>query len=341
MRKIALIAAIFILVALLLTSPSPVRASPELILEPGFETIDNWTYSEPIDPDFTDGAQSSAWANRTGNSSYLFSAAAADIAKDAYCQILQSVDFTSIDTISFDTYLYADSPDYSARMLVGAAEVWTQAVPEVATEYMHQEVDVSGYTGSQDLIFRIYAVGNAPNSTMNCYFDNIKPWGSYSNPGRTAVSNDFTTFGAIVYMYGENFDTTGTYKVGYYDGGTAHDGVDGALLQTDTYTNGAGGVLAQSQCRPADYSTYNGQNASYGTWHAVVYKTGLDMPDSYNLVSKGDTAYAVADSFTVEEACIPEFPTVFAAVGVGGLCFGIYWRLKKRMRPGDKGSRGN
>ncbi len=130
-------------------------------------------------------------------------------------------------------------------------------------------------------------------------------------------------------MYGENFDTTGTYKVGYYDGGTAHDGANGTLRETDAYTDDADGILDPSQCRPADW---NLAGASYGTWHAVVYKTTGTMPNSYNLVSTGDTAYAVTDSFTVEEACIPEFPTVLAAIGVGGLCFGIYWWMRRRAK---------
>lgn len=329
MHKLALIVAVFSAVALLclLAYPSPARANPARIEAPGFETLDSyWQYSE-TDLDFTDGTLSPAWANKTGAYSYLMSVSLVDIAKNTYCQVKQSVaSFTPIDTISFDVSLYADSPDYTARMLVGAAEVWALAVPETATDYLHQEVDLSGYTGAQDLIFQIYAIGTAPNSTLTCYFDNIKIWGSYSGSGRTTVSNNFTTYGVSVYMYGENFDTSVTYKVGYYDGGTAHDGADGALLFTDSDTT-LDGIFNAFVIRPADYGA-----SSYGLWHAVVYKTTGDMPNSYNLVSKGDAAYTVTDSFTVDVECIPEFPTVFAAIGVGGLCSGIYWWMRRRAK---------
>ena len=128
-------------------------------------------------------------------------------------------------------------------------------------------------------------------------------------------------------MYGENFDTTGTYKVAYYDGGTNNDGVNGTKLQTDTYTDDTDGILDQCLCRPADYGS-----ASYGTWHAVVYKTTGTMPASYDLVSKADSAYAVTDSFTVQQAAIPEFPTVIASIVVAGICFGIFCWFRKRKR---------
>ena len=166
---------------------------------------------------------------------------------------------------------------------------------------------------------------------MDAYFDNIKIWGSYSNIARTTVSNDFTTYGVTVYMYGENFDTTGTYKVSYYDGGTDHSGDYGTQIEVDLYTNDPDGILDESQCRPTDWEI-GPPAASYGTWHAVVYKTTGDMPDSYNLVSKADTAYVVTDSFTVQSAAIPEFPTVLSAIGVAGLCFGIYWWMRKRAK---------
>ncbi len=80
--------------------PSPVRASPG-ILEPSFETVANWTYSE-TDADYS-GAQSGTWKTQGANS-YLFSSTGT-ISLNAYSQILQSVDFTSLDTISFDAYL--------------------------------------------------------------------------------------------------------------------------------------------------------------------------------------------------------------------------------------------
>lgn len=322
MKRLACAAIILSLVCLLFARATPVNAAT-IIANPSFETTANWTFSR-ADNDWNLGALSEVWKTQ-GSYSYLLSSTDANINKT--CQILQSVDFTSIDTLSFDANLYQISGTAcEARVIVDTITVWSQVLPNTAANYTHQEVDLSGYAGVQDLIFQIYT-SSPHTSTCTSYFDNIKLWGSCSDSARTAVSNDFTGYGDIVYMYGENFDTTGTYKVAYYDGGPAHDGADGTKVQTDTYTDNVSGISENCQCRPADYGS-----SSYGTWNAVVYKTTGTMPASYNLVSTGDADYTVTDSFTVQQAAIPEFPTVMAGVMVAGLCFGIYYWMRKRKR---------
>ncbi len=324
MKRPVRAAIILSLVCLLFARATPVNAAT-LISEPSFETTANWTYSTT--EDWNAGALSDVWKTQ-GSYSYLLSATNANIGNDRYCQILQSVNFTSIDTLCFDARLWMNSgTECEARCIVGAETVWLEVLPTTAANYTHQEVDLSGYAGVQDLIFQIFCTAPHSKATCTAYFDNIKLWGSCSDLARTTVSNDFTGYGDIVYMYGENFDTTGTYKVAYYDGGTNNDGVDGTKVQTDTYTDNVSGISENNQCRPADYGS-----SSYGTWHAVVYKTTATMPASYDLVSTGDAAYAVTDNFTVQQAAIPEFPTVMAGVMVAGLCFGIYYWMRKRKR---------
>jgi hypothetical protein len=62
-------------------------------------------------------------------------------------------------------------------------------------------------------------------------------------------------------------------------------------------------------------------------WHAVVSTTSDTPPDTYD----ASWVYTLADaSFTVEPSAIPEFPTIFAAIGVAGLCFAIYYWMRKR-----------
>ena len=245
MKRLACAAIILSLVCLLFARATPVNAAT-IISEPSFETTANWTYSEE-DTDWNEGVQSEVWKTQ-GSYSYLLSATAANINKT--CQILQSVDFTSIDTFSFDANLYQSSGgSCEALVIVGAATVWSEVLPYTAANYTHQEVNLSGYTGVQDLIFQINAPSPHNGATCTSYFDNIKLWGSCSDSARTAVSNDFTAYGDIVYMYGENFDTTGTYKVAYYDGGTAHDGAGGTKVQTDTYTDDVSGISENCQCR--------------------------------------------------------------------------------------------
>ncbi len=322
MKKLISIAIIIIPIYLLFALATPVYAA--IISEPSFETVSNWTY-EQEDADYA-GAQSSVWSTQSNNSYLLSSAGGGMIANKKHAHLYQSMDFTSVDTISFDARLSAGSNGYyEATVEVGGVTVWTQSITTTQLDYLHQEVDVSGYSGVQTFHIHVETVATANSITVNAYFDNIKIWGSYSS-GRTTVINDFTTYEDIVYMYGENFDTTGTYKIAYYDGGTAHDGADGTKVETDgPYTDDSDGILDPSQCRPADYGS-----SSYGTWNAVIYKTTGTMPVSYDLVSKSDSAYVITDSFYVQPEAIPEFPSVVAGIVVAGMCFGFYYWMRER-----------
>jgi hypothetical protein len=313
---------ILITVALFATLATFVFAAA-ILSEPSFETITNWVYTE-TDADYNDGTLSTAWTTQ-GTYSYLLSATSMNISNGKHSEATQTVYFTSIDTLSFNARLFVNASNKcEARVLVGSTTVWSQVLPTTETSYLHQEVDLSGYTGSQNLVFQTFATATHNGATLRVYYDNIKLWGSYSNSGRTTISNTFSTLGNSVYMYGENFDTTGTYKIAYYDGGTLHDGADGTKLETDTFTDDADGILDQALIAPSDYP-----DASYGTWHAVVYKTTGTMPTSYDLVSTDDAAYTVTDTFTVNAPAIPEFPAPIAAVTVVGTCFGIYYWMRK------------
>jgi len=81
-------------------------------------------------------------------------------------------------------------------------------------------------------------------------------------------------------------------------------------------------------------STDERQNEEVYLNSSDTYSGGSALCPCLPQPGKGDTAYAVTDSFTVDDSCIPEFPTVFAAITVPGLCFGIYWRMRKRAKPG-------
>ncbi len=294
-----------------------VLAATPIISQPSFETVSNWTYSE-TDADWT-GAQSTAWKTQ-GSYSYLLSASASNLGNGKYCQILQSVDFTSIDTISFDARLWINSgTGCQARYIVGAATVWSQVVPTTETSYLHQEVDVSGYTGSQDLIFQIITTTAHPSATCTTYFDNIMLLGSFSNSGRTTVSNSYSSTGDIVYMYGETFDLDVQYTLGFFDGA-------GAKLSDTSFTEAGGddGIMDTLSIQPSSYPS-----STEGTWHAVVYQ-GSSTPANYASVSKADANYVITDSFTVNASAIPEFPTILSAVVVIGVCSGIFYWLRRR-----------
>ena len=320
MKNLSLTATIYIVLSLLLVMGNftALMSAPDTILEPSFETVNNWTFSQVDDNDYV-GAQSAAWQTQ-GTNSYLFSVPNKNIGTGAYAQILQSVTFTKIDRFSFDAYLQADTlNEFEAQVWAGGTKVWSKAVPTSATEYLHESVDVSGYSGTQDLIFRITDLLGAKAATINCYFDNIKMWGSYNDSTWDTVENSFADSTNRVYMWGNNFDP-GTTKVGYYDGGNV-------LRQTDTYSSWGGGILNWSECYFMDYIAV----ATAGTWHAVVLLQADDLPAAY-ADALTDPQFVADDSFTVAATAIPEFPEVMAAIGVAGICFGIYYWMRKKTR---------
>jgi len=111
-----------------------------------------------------------------------------------------------------------------------------------------------------------------------------------------------------VYMYGTGF-APGTYKVIYWERTTTERQVDvqsaqnGAIMSHYTFT--------ESMDNP-------------GTWYAGVYGADYD-PSSYA------DGLIWGDTFEVEAGAIPEFPTVIITIVVIGLCFGIYYLMRKRM----------
>ena len=126
---------------------------------------------------------------------------------------------------------------------------------------------------------------------------------------------------------GDGFETNPTYAYA--------DGSPGSAVDTDSGKNN------NSDPFEPTYTFTSNPSAQSGTWHAVVQPSGASsFPTNYSTLSPAPDTYGLIadDTFTVNQDVIPEFPTV---MGVIGICPGIYWGLKKRMRPADKGSRGN
>ena len=323
MKKLSLTVTIYIVLSLLFVigNFTAVLASPGRIEDASFEAVTNWTYSE-TDLDYIDGAQSSTWSTQ-GTNSYKLSAAAAGLGKK-YTQIAQSnVNFSLLDRFSFDCQLYSDTPNqFEAEVWADGNKVWSQTVPTSPTNYLQQSVDVSGITNpAGELIIRVDNPNSTGTFTLTTYFDNIKIWGSHSDATWLNVENSFAGATNHAYMYGENFDDdlgTAT-KVGYYDGLNA-------LKQTDTWTSWSGGTLNWSECLFTDYIG----DADPGTWHAVVIQTTDALPPAY-ADALNHANFVADDAFDVAASAIPEFPEVMAAIGVAGLCFGIYWWMRKRV----------
>ena len=144
----------------------------------------------------------------------------------------------------------------------------------------------------------------------------------YSDSGVT----EQTTFDAtdhIAYIYGYcyqyDYDTTPPagigYHIAYYDNGGAKVA---SVVDTSNYNRSIN----------AAYDLNTDPNAAAGTWHAVVYQDSVASPPETYTANDSDSFMEV--EFTVEQSAIPEFPTVIAGIIVVGLCFGIYYWMRKR-----------
>ena len=134
-------------------------------------------------------------------------------------------------------------------------------------------------------------------------------WQSYESD-YTTVDDLYDTEGDIIYMKGTGF-AAASYKVRYYDATPTQVGTDANITVL------ADGILQSNLACNTD------PGAAEGTWNAKVY------------LSDGTTLIA-DDTFTVTLAAIPEFPTVMAAIGVAGLCFGIYFWMRQKYRRQQK-----
>ena len=144
-------------------------------------------------------------------------------------------------------------------------------------------------------------------------------WESYHTdyPPTGTQCDDFIADYQTVYMYGEGFEAGHSYHIGYYDGAGNKAVSDGTGTLTDS-------TLTSEWYFP------NNTGSAAGDWHAVVYDDAIASPP---LTYVADDANAVVeDWFYVQSGAIPEFPTVIAGIVVAGLCFGIYYWMRKRYQ---------
>jgi len=145
----------------------------------------------------------------------------------------------------------------------------------------------------------------------------------FSDSGHTTYSDNFTSLGDTVYIQGCFFsilDAYNDFHVAYYDG-------NGSQRKSEGISADANGVV-NSWCTFSDYPL-----AAAGTWHAVIYMDPLPPSDNY---TASDNTSIREVAFNVEAGAIPEFPTIFAGIGVAALCFAIYYWMRKRRLLRDK-----
>ena len=152
----------------------------------------------------------------------------------------------------------------------------------------------------------------------------------YSDSGITPCTTfDSANYTVNIYGYAYQYDWEASppaampYKVVYYDNG-------GAQVQADVVNSNSN----QNRSISSTYDCNTNTSASPGeSWHAVVYRAKTGDPAPATIYTANDPNSTMEVTFTVEASAIPEFPTVIAGMVVAGLCFGIYyWMRKKRLR---------
>jgi hypothetical protein len=140
----------------------------------------------------------------------------------------------------------------------------------------------------------------------------------FQDSGHATYQNNFNSPSLDrVYIQGAYFKVSTAHHVAYYDAG-------GAQVLSDGVSSDANGVV-NSLCIFSNYPS-----SAPGTWHAVIYEDSVSAPAA--TYTANDTNSIRECALTVTADAIPEFPEVIAAIGVAGLCFGIYWWLRRRLR---------
>jgi len=147
----------------------------------------------------------------------------------------------------------------------------------------------------------------------------VPTWESYRDVNHEYQDDDFADYNTehYAYMKGEGFILGHSYKIAYYDASDNKTSTEQQQASSDT------GVLTSSTELKEGY-------AADGYWHAVVLDTTETAPDTYD-AAKAHASYVIDDDFYIHASAIPEFPTVISAITAMGLCFGIYWWMRRRV----------
>lgn len=146
------------------------------VSEPGFETVNNWTFSRTIWS--YSGAQESSWKTEGTYSYEIHYQAALGLLGAGSAQLYQDVDLTDVDRIIFDAQLDGWSlllGNLVASVYIDDTQVWSKNVTTSATEYLDQSIDVTSYKGIKRLKF--YLTNSAVLSLLPgglFRFDNIR-----------------------------------------------------------------------------------------------------------------------------------------------------------------------
>jgi len=147
------------------------------IIEPSFETITGWVYSE-TDADYG-GGQSTNWKT-DGNYSYYFDGRNAYISPNAYAQITRTVNLSGIHYLLFDakTVRGTTVADFNEQILINGIIVWNKNIYDENT-YIDNNIDCSSYQGDYNITIRVINTSGSQQSLYEnsfFYIDNLRTY---------------------------------------------------------------------------------------------------------------------------------------------------------------------
>jgi hypothetical protein len=147
------------------------------ILEPGFETVTNWIYSENDSNGVLSGGQNTEWKTEGTYAYLLLHSGGGVFINGEYAQIKQSINIPSNFNIIFDFRKeYSSEEAYvHYQILIDTTVVWEKLGDESGTEWLNNTLDLSAYSGVHDFVIRLY-FSYSPGSGCDRHFhiDNIR-----------------------------------------------------------------------------------------------------------------------------------------------------------------------
>jgi hypothetical protein len=152
-------------------------------------------------------------------------------------------------------------------------------------------------------------------------YDMLTSWDSYSDSGHENQCDLFSDATHTVYMYGEGAVNGYMYRIVYWS-------ATGEKVKEEDKAGESGALSLTGY----DFHACASEDAGY--WQVTVYPADYQVPASYDPddvnVIMDDTSHDDDSSFYVHVSAIPEFPTVLTCLIVVGLCFGIYYWMRRR-----------
>jgi hypothetical protein len=140
---------------------------------------------------------------------------------------------------------------------------------------------------------------------------------SYSDSGITPLTV-YDGTNNVIHIYGYCYQYRWSpapgaampYKVAYYDGGAGHDGIGGANVYTESISSNPNRSISSSLIG------YNVPFASYGTWHAVVYRAWEGDAEPAVTYTASDANSVMEIQFTVQQEALINTPPAVNAVAL-------------------------